>query len=83
MEPIKVAMIGLDTSHCVELPRRMHSPDLPANEKIDGMKIVAVNRFETPFQARKGSTSARPSSKSGASRSPRISMKPSLTATPS
>jgi predicted dehydrogenase len=54
MEPIKVAMIGLDTSHCVELPRRLHSPDLPANEKIDGMKIVAVNRFETPFQGKEG-----------------------------
>ena len=54
MEQIKVAVVGLDTSHCVELPRRMHSPDLPREEKIDGMQVVAVNRFETPFQAKEG-----------------------------
>ena len=54
MEQIKVAVVGLDTSHCVELPRRMHSPDLPREEKIDGMQVVAVNRFETPFQGKEG-----------------------------
>ena len=54
MEQIKVAVVGLDTSHSVELPRRLHSPDLPAAEKIDGMKVMAVNRFETPFQNKEG-----------------------------
>lgn len=54
MEKIRIAMVGLDTSHCIELPRRMHDPDLPAEEKIDGMEIVACNRFETPFQKKEG-----------------------------
>ncbi len=54
METIRIAMVGLDTSHCIELPRRMHSADLPAEEKIGGMKVVACNRFETPFQNKEG-----------------------------
>lgn len=54
MQTIKIAMVGLDTSHCVELPRRMHSSELKPEEKIEGMQVVAVNRFETPFQNKEG-----------------------------
>lgn len=54
MQPLKIAIVGLDTSHSVELPRLMNSPDCKPELKIDGMHVVAVNRFETPFQNKEG-----------------------------
>ena len=54
MEKIKVAIIGLDTSHSVELPRLMCSPDVKPEMKIEGMTVTACQRFETPFQNKEG-----------------------------
>ena len=50
----KVGIIGLDTSHSVELPRRMQAPDCPDAERVAGMRAVTCLRFETPFQNRAG-----------------------------
>jgi hypothetical protein len=46
---IKVAIIGLDTSHSVEFPRRMQAPDCPEKNKVEGLRSVTCLRFETPF----------------------------------
>ena len=54
MEKIKVAIIGLDTSHSVELPRLMCAPDAKPEMKIEGMTVTACQRFETPFQNKEG-----------------------------
>lgn len=54
MQPLKIAVVGLDTSHSVELPRLMNSPECKPEIKVEGMKVVAVNRFETPFQNKEG-----------------------------
>ena len=51
---IKVAIIGLDTSHSIEFPKRMQAPDCPADQKVAGMKAVSCLRFETPFQNKEG-----------------------------
>ena len=34
---LKVAIIGLDTSHSVELLRRMKAPDCPADQRVPGL----------------------------------------------
>ena len=49
MQELKVAVVGLDTSHCVELPRLMNSPECKPELKISGLKVVACNRFMTRF----------------------------------
>ena len=51
---MKIAVIGLDTSHSVELPRRMQAPDCPPEMHVDGMKVVTCLRFSTPFQSEEG-----------------------------
>lgn len=51
---IKIAVIGLDTSHSVEFPRLMQAPDCPKNMRVPGMKAISCLRFETPFQNRAG-----------------------------
>jgi len=51
---IKVAVIGLDTSHSIEFPRRMQAPDCPKNQSVPGMKTISCLRFETPYQNREG-----------------------------
>jgi len=51
---IKVALIGLDTSHSVEFPKRMQAPDCTAEEKVSGLKAVSCLRFDTPFQSKEG-----------------------------
>lgn len=54
MQNLKVAVIGLDTSHSVELPRLCMAPDVPADKKVDGLTVTACLRFETPFQNKEG-----------------------------
>ena len=49
---IRVAVIGLDTSHSVELPRRMQAPDCPEESRVEGLRAVTCMRFETPFTNR-------------------------------
>ena len=51
---IKVAIIGLDTSHSIEFPRRMQAADCPPDQRVPGMRAVTCLRFETPFQNKKG-----------------------------
>ncbi len=51
---IKVGIIGLDTSHSVEFPRRMQAPDCPEADRVPGLKAVTCLRFETPFQNKQG-----------------------------
>jgi len=53
-EEIKVALIGLDTSHTVEFARRMQAPDCPEDERVQGMEAITCLRFETPFQDKEG-----------------------------
>ncbi|NLO82197.1 MAG: Gfo/Idh/MocA family oxidoreductase [Clostridiales bacterium] len=48
-EEIRVALIGLDTSHSVEFPRRMQAPDCPEQLRVEGLRAVSCLRFETPF----------------------------------
>ncbi|MDD5482970.1 MAG: Gfo/Idh/MocA family oxidoreductase [Kiritimatiellae bacterium] len=51
---IKIAIIGLDTSHSIEFPRRMQAPDSPKNQRVSGMRAVSCLRFETPYQNKEG-----------------------------
>jgi len=53
-DTIKVALIGLDTSHTIEFARRMQAPDCPPDQKVAGMKAVRCLRFPTPFQSEEG-----------------------------
>lgn len=48
-EEIKVAIIGLDTSHSTEFPLRMQAPDCPAETRVEGIRAVTCLRFKTPF----------------------------------
>jgi predicted dehydrogenase len=51
---IRVALIGLDTSHTIEFANRMQGPDCPADQKVAGLRAVNCLRFETPFQNEEG-----------------------------
>jgi len=51
---VKVALIGLDTSHTIEFARRMAAPDCPADERVRGLQPVSCLRFPTPFQGEGG-----------------------------
>ncbi|MFA5864391.1 MAG: Gfo/Idh/MocA family oxidoreductase [Phycisphaerae bacterium] len=51
---IKVALIGLDTSHTIEFAMRMVAPECPANQKVAGLKPITCLRFSTPFQSEEG-----------------------------
>ena len=51
---IKVAVIGLDTSHSIEFPRLMQAPDCPKKMRVPGMKTITCLRFETPYQNKEG-----------------------------
>lgn len=53
-DPIRVAILGLDTSHAVEFPRRMQAPDCPEAQRVPGMRATACLRFPSPFQAEAG-----------------------------
>ncbi|NOY80296.1 MAG: Gfo/Idh/MocA family oxidoreductase [Kiritimatiellaeota bacterium] len=53
-DEVRVAVIGLDTSHSIQFSRRMNAPDCPAEQKVDGLTAVTCLRFETPFQDREG-----------------------------
>jgi len=49
MQEIKVAIIGLDTSHSVEFTRRMQAPDCHEEAKVFGLRAVTCMKFRTPF----------------------------------
>ena len=54
LKEIKVALIGLDTSHTIEFAKRMQAADCPPDQKISGLKVTACLRFSTPFQNEDG-----------------------------
>ncbi len=45
----KVAIIGLDTSHAVEYPKRMQDPNCPQERKVAGLRATRCLSFETAF----------------------------------
>lgn len=49
MKEIRIALIGLDTSHAVEFPRRMQAPDCDPDMRVDGLRAVSCFRFMTRF----------------------------------
>jgi len=49
MQELKVALIGLDTSHSVEFTRRMQAPDCLEALKVFGLRAVTCMKFKTPF----------------------------------
>ncbi len=51
---IKVAIIGLDTSHSIEFPRRMQAADCSLDQRVPGLRAITCLRFATPFQNKKG-----------------------------
>ena len=51
---IRVAIIGLDTSHSVEFTRSMNDPQCPDNRRTTGLTAVSCLRFSTPFQSEDG-----------------------------
>lgn len=53
-DEIRVAMIGLDTSHAVAFPKRMQDPECGEDLRVGGMRAVTCMRFETPFQDKDG-----------------------------
>ena len=53
-EIIKVAIIGLDTSHSVAFPKFMQDPETPPENRVSELRAVSCLRFETPFQKKDG-----------------------------
>ena len=53
-ETIKVAIIGLDTSHAVAFPQLMQDPATPKEQLVSRLRAVTCLRFETPFQNKEG-----------------------------
>ena len=53
-DQIKVAFIGLDTSHSVQFAQYIQDPNIPAAERCTDMVVTRCMRFETPFQAKDG-----------------------------
>ena len=47
---LRLAMVGLDTSHAVEFTRRLQAPDCPPDLRVAGARVVSCVRFVTPFQ---------------------------------
>lgn len=46
---IKVAMVGLDTSHATEFAKRMNGVDCPENQRVSGLRVVNCLSFYTQF----------------------------------
>lgn len=50
VNPVKIALIGLDTSHSVELPKLMQDKSVQEDFQVPQMRAVSCLRFDTPFQ---------------------------------
>ena len=50
---LKIGIIGLDTSHTVAFTKLLQG-DVPAEQKVEGMRVVNAMRFPSPFQAEEG-----------------------------
>ncbi|MBN2643347.1 MAG: Gfo/Idh/MocA family oxidoreductase [Victivallales bacterium] len=53
-QKMKVAMIGLDTSHSVEFTKRLHNVDCLEGQAVNGIRVISCMRFPTPFQNEEG-----------------------------
>jgi len=51
---LKIALIGLDTSHSIEFTKRMQAPDCPPEQKVEGLRAISCLAFVTPFQNEEG-----------------------------
>lgn len=51
---IKVAIIGLDTSHAVAMPKLIQDPETPPENRISGLQVTRCLRFPSPFQSTEG-----------------------------
>lgn len=51
---IRISIVGLDTSHSIEFPKRMQAPDCPKEQRVEGMRAVSCLRFTTRFQSEEG-----------------------------
>lgn len=51
---LRIAFIGLDTSHTGEFIRRMQAPDCQDDQKITGLTAVSCLRFPTAFHSEEG-----------------------------
>jgi predicted dehydrogenase len=52
--PVKVALIGLDTSHAVAFAHLMHDPKEAQDRQVRSMQVSGCLRFETPYQNKLG-----------------------------
>ncbi len=52
--PIRVAVIGLDTSHAVEFTKLIKEPECAAFAAFHNLSVVSCLRFLTPFQSEEG-----------------------------
>ena len=51
---LKIGIIGLDTSHTVAFTKLIQGRDTPAEQKVDGLRVVNAMRFPSPFQNEDG-----------------------------
>lgn len=51
---LKIGIIGLDTSHTVAFTTLLQGKNTPAEQRIEGMRVVHAMRFPSPFQDEKG-----------------------------
>ena len=49
---IKLAIVGLDTSHTIQFTKLIQG-DPPAGMKVEGLRVVKAMRFPSPFQSEK------------------------------
>ena len=54
MKNIRIAVIGMDTSHAVEFPKYIQDPAIDPASHVPGMTVTRALRFETPFQNAEG-----------------------------
>lgn len=51
---LKIGIIGLDTSHTVAFTKLIQGKDTPAEQKVEGLRVVNAMRFPSPFQNEEG-----------------------------
>jgi hypothetical protein len=51
---LKIGIIGLDTSHTVAFTKLLQAADTPAEQRVEGLRVVHAMRFPSPFQDDKG-----------------------------
>ena len=53
MPPFRLAMVSLDSSHCVEFTRLIQG-DAPEGQTVAGLRVTTCCRFQSKFQPEKG-----------------------------